>query len=801
VTDILLKGYNCKVVEKFVETTRISAKIGYIIYILQFIVSCNANEVNDVNYKNQSIQQNLILIDESKRRSQKWGLDPNIIPEADEISNEQLQIIQNENKDVLKVVEFFIPEFLVMVQGTPLLIVVTNDQGIVTYIEGDNSIKTITQELGFRTGVKFNESYNGTNSISLALNHNIAIEVIGGQHYHEFLSQSACYTVPFYNNETDEVLGTVSIMTAVDFASPLLLSLLSIVGTSIEREILLRKKNKNLNVLNQVLIETSQTAMILTDPQGHITEFNHYAEKLTGLKRENILNENAWQLKQVGEWIQKIIQTKENITNVEVKLKNMQTGAISYCLFDGKPIYSESGKLIGTVGSFRDITERYENQQIMNQLAHHDDLTGLPNRRYFHKYVEDIIQQLNAIEDKVALFHLDLDRFKLINDTLGHAKGDTLLSLLAQRLLDCLNNRGKLFRMGGDEFTIVIKDVESRQEVISIAQDILDVVRAPYVIQGFEFYVSVSIGISLYPEDGDDIHKLLGHADTAMYQAKNRGKNRFLLYSAEMKEQSLQKLTLETELELAIENNDLQLYYQPQIDLTTNQIVGLEALLRWNHPELGLIPPAEFIPVAEEMGLMVNLGEWILLHACRQMKVWHGHGLSHLKIAVNLSPQEFLKEKLVEKVQNVLLETELPPECLELEITESMTMDVERSISILEELAGLGVQIAIDDFGTGFSSLNYLKNFHIHRLKIDQTFIRDMMDEPIDAKIVGTIIAMAHNMKLNVIAEGVETEEQLTFLRNLQCDEVQGYFYSMPLSADDIEEKYKFLSSKGVVYP
>ncbi len=743
-----------------------------------------------MSYENQLNQQNLKHINDSKQRCRQLGLDPTIVPEPDDINNEQLEMIQMENRDVLKVVGFFIPEFLTKVKGTPLLIVVTNNQGIVTYIEGDASIKHIVHELGFRTGVKFTENNNGTNSISLALNHNEAIGIIGSQHYHDFLGQSACYTVPFHDNQTNSIIGTVSIMTPVDFATPLLLTLLSIVGTSIEREILLRKSNRSLHVLNQVLVDASQTAMILTNPQGQITEFNHYAEKLTGLSKENVLNEFVWQLGQVGEWIEKVIQKKESITDIEVELKNRQTGETTYCLFDGNPIYSESGRLLGTVGCFRDITERYVNQQVLNRQAHHDDLTGVPNRRFFQKYVDIILQQKLGPNEKMAIFLLDLDRFKLINDTLGHAKGDRVLHDVSRRLLDCLNNRGKLFRMGGDEFTIVLEDIQSRQEVVSLAQDILAVVRDTYVIQDLEFHVSTSIGIALYPDDGDNINTLLIHADTAMYQAKGKGKNGFVLYSSEMKEQSLQKLTLEKDLEKAIKTNNLQLYYQPQIDLATNQVVGMEALLRWNHPELGPIPPSDFIPLAEEMGLMVNLGEWILLHSCRQMKAWHELGLTHLKIAVNLSPQEFLQEKIVGKVQDVLKETGLPPNCLELEITESMTMDVERSISMLEELNNLGVQIAIDDFGTGFSSLNYLKKFHIHRLKIDRTFIKDMTDEPIDANIVETIIAMAHNLNLKVIAEGVETEEQLTFLRNLQCDEVQGYYYNMPLSPEDIAKKY-----------
>ncbi|EPD52296.1 EAL domain-containing protein [Paenisporosarcina sp. FSL H8-0542] len=749
----------------------------------------------------QAQQLNLQLIEQSKMRCEEWGLDPTIIPDPFEIGHEQLQQIQKENKEVLKVVEFFIPEFLKMVKGTPLLIVVTDNQGIVTYMEGDNTIKDVIQQLGFRTGVQFTEKYNGTNCISLALNHNQPVEVVGSQHYHDFLYQSACYSVPVTDHRTNGTLGTVSIMTALNFEDPLLLSLLSIVGTSIEREIQLQEQNKDLNVLNQVLTESSHTAMILTDHYGRIMEFNPYAEKLTGLKRQDVIKKPASELAILKDWIDQIIQTKESFSDIEVKFQKPDSSKETICLFDGRPIYSVNQYFIGTVCSFRDITERYENQLIMQHHAHHDDLTTLPNRRYFHNYINGILDSSDGKNISLAVFLLDLDRFKLINDTLGHAKGDTLLVEIAQRLNHYLLDKGKLFRMGGDEFTIALTDFNSVDEIKKIADDIIEVVRKPFFLQNLEFHVSTSIGIALYPNDGSDINTLFLHADTAMYRAKDQGKNGYCIYNSDMNEESLKKLTLESELELAIKNNDLILHYQPQIDLHTKQIVGVEALLRWNHPELGLIPPADFIPLAEEMGLMVHLGEWVLNHGCRQMKKWHDQGMTSLKLSINLSPQEFLKQRLVDKVKQVLQETGLAPHGLELEITESMTMDVIRSTSILEELHELGIQIAMDDFGTGYSSLNYLKNFHIHRLKIDRSFIRDMLNGPKDGQIVSTIISIAHALNLKVIAEGVETKEQLHFLEKLQCDEIQGYYYSKPLSATDLEKKYEFNSSRGVIHP
>ncbi|HEY4554068.1 MAG TPA: EAL domain-containing protein [Bacillaceae bacterium] len=741
-----------------------------------------------------------IPIAESRQRCKEWGMDPKIVPDAEEVGTKELQQIVQEYQEVLEVVAFFIPEFLSMIKGTPLFIVVTNRDGVVIYMEGDSTIKNVIQQLGFRTGVKFSEAHSGTNSISLALDYNLPIEVVGRQHFHEFLMHSACYSVPFDDLQSNQILGTISIMTGIDFRNPLLLSLLSILAESIEREILLRRQNKDLNVLNQVLMDSIQTAMIITDRFGNITEFNHYAEELTGIKKGDILHNPAQELDVIGDWIGKVIDTKESYSDIEVKISNPQAAKETVCLFEGRPIYSESHRFIGTVGSFRNITERYENQLRMNYQAHHDDLTGLPNRRYFHSYLSEMLQSAKEQNRLLAVFLLDLDRFKLINDTLGHAKGDYLLIEVAQRLQNYLQNKGKAFRMGGDEFTIVLSDLISREEVIGIAEDLIQLIREPYEFQDLEFHMSTSIGISLYPHDGQDLNTLLIHADTAMYRAKDKGKNGYAIYNADMSQKSLQKLTLETEIDLAIRNNDLMLHYQPQIDIVQNRIIGMEALLRWNHPDLGMIQPDEFIPLAEEMGLMGILGEWVLKQACRQMKAWHDSGYNHLKIAVNLSPQDFLKQRLVEKVRQVLDETGLPPACLELEITESMTMDVDRSTTILNELREIGVQIAIDDFGTGFSSLNYLKSFHLHRLKIDRSFVRDMISGNKDAKIVGTMISMAHGLHLKVLAEGVETVEQLEMLKNMNCDEVQGYLYSKPMTVEEIEKSLGQNYIEGAMY-
>jgi diguanylate cyclase (GGDEF)-like protein/PAS domain S-box-containing protein len=732
--------------------------------------------------------QSSLAVLQSKQRCQMRGLDPKHIPAPLVATQDNLTKIQHHYMEVLQVVKFFVPKFLNMVKGTPILIVVTDDQGTILYMEGDSAIKNTIQRLGFQPGVIFSEEYNGTNSISLALKFNQPIQLIASQHYNEFLHQSACYSVPIHGVESDAQIGTISIMTTLEHGNPLLLTLLSTIADSIEREMLLRSQNRDLNILNQIVTDSTKTGIILTDKHGCITEFNQYAEKLTGWRKQTVLNQQVSQLETIGPLIEDVLSTRETFSDIEVKIENASSSVHKICLFDGRPIYSEQGELIGAFGNFRDITERYEAEVKMNYMAYHDDLTSCPNRRYFQRFLGESLERAMTNGNTLAVFLLDLDRFKLINDTLGHSKGDFVLMEISRRLSDYLGDEGKLFRMGGDEFTVVFPHINDQADAVQIAKDIIRLVREPFVIQECEFHISTSIGISFYPHDGHGVNDLLIQADTALYRAKEKGKNGYMIYNSNMKEKSFQKLTLETELKNAIDNNDLIVYYQPQIDLKSGNIIGVESLLRWNHPQYGMISPVDFIPLAEEMGLMVTLGEWVLRNTCQQMRIWHDKGFPSLRVAVNLSSQEFLKQGLVETIKQILLETGLKPDCLELEITESMTMDVERSISILNDLNRLGIQMAIDDFGTGYSSLNYLKNFAIHRLKIDRSFVRDIMKDGNDAKIVGTIISMAHALNLEVLAEGVEEEEQVSFLRKLNCDQAQGYYYSKPLPAEEIEK-------------
>jgi diguanylate cyclase (GGDEF)-like protein/PAS domain S-box-containing protein len=729
------------------------------------------------------------FIQESKCNCQQSGLDPAKIPSPFTVNDEKLARIKNKYTEILQVVKFFVVKLLNMMKGTPILVVITDDEGIILEMDGDPTIKNMIEQLGFKPGVQFTEKHNGTNSISLALKLKKPIQVIGEQHYHYFLQQSACYSVPFHSGNNKAQLGTISIMTTIDYESPLLLTMLTAVVDSIERELLLRKQNKELNILNQIVMDSAKTGIIITDKEGNVTEFNCYAQKLTGQSKESVIHKPVWQLKCIGKWIHEILRTRKTLSDVEVNIYQPNSMNKTICLFDGMPIYDEKSELIGAFGKFRDITERYEAEAQIKHMAYHDDLTGLPNRRYFYQILDQELKRARENKKMVAVFLLDLDRFKLINDTLGHHRGDLLLIEVAKRLSGYLKNKATVFRMGGDEFTIILPNLCKQKDASVIAKDIIELIRKPFVIQDYEFHISTSIGISFYPHDGNDMNSLLMKADTAMYRAKEQGKNHYMIYNSKMNEKSLEKLVLEKELHKAIQNNEFVLYYQPQIDLKTEKIVGVEALLRWNHPQLGMIPPGEFIPLVEETGLAVTLGEWVLRHACQQSKRWQTLGIPPLRVSINLSPQQFLGPGLVDTVKNILRETGLNPRYLELEITESMTMDVERSISTLEQLNELGVQIAMDDFGTGYSSLNYLKKFSIHRLKIDRSFVKDIIEDQSNAKIVSTIISMAHGLNLEVIAEGVETIEQVEFLRQLHCDQVQGYYYSRPLPASDIEKK------------
>jgi diguanylate cyclase (GGDEF)-like protein/PAS domain S-box-containing protein len=437
---------------------------------------------------------------------------------------------------------------------------------------------------------------------------------------------------------------------------------------------------------------------------------------------------------------------------------------------------------------FDDITERKRVEQEIQSLAYLDTLTGLPNRTLLQDRLREALIRAERESSLVAVLFLDLDRFKPINDTLGHSLGDLLLKSVAGRLKACVRRSDTVARLGGDEFVVLLPGIQRELDTTLAAREILERLAQPFDLGGREIYSSGSIGIAVYPLDGRDPGTLLKNADMAMYVAKDRGRNTYQFYSGEMNRRALERLDLETSLRRALKHQELSLQYQPQVDLVQGRVTGVEALVRWCHPEQGLIPPGRFVPVAEETGLILPVGEWVLRAACLQGRPWQDAGLPDLRMAVNLSGRQFKQPGFVNLVGDILAETGMPPERLELELTESMIMeDAEEMVKRLGALKSMGLRLAIDDFGTGYSSLSYLKNFPIDRIKIAQTFVRDIATDPGDAVIVETVLAMAASLRLEVIAEGVETEEQYAFLRSRHCHAMQGYYFAIPLWPRDVE--------------
>lgn len=436
----------------------------------------------------------------------------------------------------------------------------------------------------------------------------------------------------------------------------------------------------------------------------------------------------------------------------------------------------------------RDITDRKAAEEQVAFLAYHDALTGLPNRLLAQDHFKLAMSFADREKTKVAFVFLDLDNFKVINDSLGHVIGDVLLKMVATRLLECLRDTDTLSRQGGDEFLIILGGVPDLDVISRIAEKILARLTETFSIDGSELSTSLSIGIAVYPDDGEDHDTLLKKADTAMYKSKDAGRNTYRFYTEQMNIDAVEHLQIRNNLRKGLEREEFVLHFQPQIDLSSNAVIGAEALIRWNHPEFGMIPPGRFIPIAEESGLIVQIGEWVLLESCQQAVAWRKAGLRELVIAVNLTSVQFKRGDLEKAVIHALSVSGLDPTLLELELTESILIqNTEKMLETVRHLKSLGVKLSIDDFGTGYSSLSYLKTFAVDKLKIDQSFVHDMADDPNDAVIVRTIIQMARSLNLKTIAEGVETERQTEMLRLQHCDEVQGYHFARPMPAEDFE--------------
>ncbi|HUV04279.1 MAG TPA: EAL domain-containing protein [Armatimonadota bacterium] len=468
--------------------------------------------------------------------------------------------------------------------------------------------------------------------------------------------------------------------------------------------------------------------------------------------------------------------------------EGMEAGADDYVIkpFDTRELRSRlhAGKRILDLQS-----ELLSMREMLEQRVTHDILTGLPNRLLFGDRLNQRLAQSRRSQRPLAVMFLDLDHFKLINDTLGHSVGDQLLKQVAQRLTASVREADTVARMGGDEFIAIVADISESEDATVVARRVLETLSQPFLLSGQEIFISASIGVSMYPSDGADPETLVKNADAAMYRAKEHGSNRCLFYTEDLGAVASERVKLQSGLRRALERGEFLLHYQPRVDLKTGEMLGAEALLRWQHPELGLLAPAQFIPLAEETGDIVPIGEWVLRTACAQNKAWQEAGFSLVDIAVNVSAVQFQQGDLVAAVKGALDETGLEPCYLSLELTESILMrNPETAATVLRDLKEVGVQISIDDFGTGHSSLSYLKRFPTDAVKIDQTFVKDITSDPDDAAIAGAMVAMAHSLSLKVVAEGVETLGQLAFLRSLNCDEMQGYFISRPVPADEFIE-------------
>jgi diguanylate cyclase (GGDEF)-like protein/PAS domain S-box-containing protein len=547
----------------------------------------------------------------------------------------------------------------------------------------------------------------------------------------------------------------------------------------------------------ELILTSAAEGIYGVDTSGIINFVNPAAAAMLGYRREELLGRDAHATLHHTQANGEPCHAEQCPTRMSATSGLVIQGQEeSFCCKDGTRLpveYSsmpivEDGKLLGAVVTLLDVSERKRYLEQIERKSNFDDVTGLPNRNLLADRLGHAIEHARREEASLAVIVLNLDRFKAINDSLGRSAGDQVLHSVAVRLDHLVRKTDTFARIDGDEFAAVAEDIDGSVGS-RLAQPMLDRLAQPFTIDGREFFLAASIGIALFPKDGEDVESLLKNAAAAMYQAKSEGGCCFRFYAAEMNARSLDRLEMENGLRRALERAEFVLHYQPQVNLRNGEIIGAEALVRWQHPERGLVPPNDFIPLAEETGLIVPLGEWVLRAACAQNKAWQDAGLSPITVAVNLSARQFAAQNVVQLAGEVLEETGLDPLFLELELTESAVMaDADAFIHATEKLKGLSITLTIDDFGTGFSSLSYLKRFAIDRLKIDQSFVRDVTHDPNSAAIALAIISLSHNLKLSALAEGVETEAQLRFLRSRDCDEMQGYYFSRPVPAAEMEQ-------------
>ena len=529
------------------------------------------------------------------------------------------------------------------------------------------------------------------------------------------------------------------------------------------------------------------------DADLRFTYVSEGIRKVRGVAPESLIGRRRWDTDRVGgdEEMARHRATLEGHLPFRdfVLARAGADGRVTYVSHTGKPIFDESGNFRGYRGVARDITAQKRAEEDLARMAHYDVLTGLPNRALLQGRLKRAMARADRSRTLLAVLFLDLDQFKEINDSLGHAMGDAVLKEVSLRLESCLRATDTVARIGGDEFTILLEDVHSVEEVSRIADKLLNSLSGPADVAGHELHLSTSIGVTVYPLDDHDADTMLRNADLAMYHAKQEGRNNVQFFSPDMSERTEKRVDLLGRLRGAVSRDELELYYQPQVDVRSGAVIGVEALLRWNDRDRGVIEPAQFVPLAEETGLILPIGEWVLHEACAQARRWLDAGLGPISMAVNLSARQFRQKNLVQMVSATLDDTGLAAEHLELEITESTMMHrAEEAATVLRALHETGVQLSLDDFGTGYSSLAYLHRFQVHTLKVDQSFVRDIRSDRDDAAIVSTVITLAKQLKLRALAEGVETREQLAFLRTRGCDSYQGYLFCRPRPAAEITQ-------------
>ncbi len=561
-----------------------------------------------------------------------------------------------------------------------------------------------------------------------------------------------------------------------------------------EQELLAETIKESEERYRMLLESVKDYGIYMLDASGNVVSWNKGAEHIYGYSDEEVLGKHNSiffpEADILADKPSEDLRHARKVDSYEIEgIRLKKDGSKLYVHATISPVFEKDGSLRGFTKVVRDITERKQAEDTIRHQAMHDPLTGLPNRKALEERLELALQMARREKTKVGLMFVDLDRFKNINDTLGHLVGDVLLKEVASRFESSVRGEDTVARLGGDEFIIMVPHISNTGDMVKLGEKILQAIAQPIMVGQHTLHITTSVGITISPADGDTIHSLLKNADTALYRAKEAGRNRYQFYNQTMNVKASERFALENDFREALQKNEFELFYQPIINLKTKRPTGAEALLRWHHPRLGMIYPNEFITIAEEIGMIAPLGNWVTKQACLQQKKWAQEGLRPLQIAVNVSARQFSEPNFVSDMAAIIEETEMDTRYLELEITEGIAMEnIDRTSDKLNQLKRMGIQITIDDFGTGYSSLYYLKRFPIHNLKIDKSFVRHAITNSNDSTIIRTIISMAHNLNLQVIAEGVETDQQLQFLSILRCNRAQGYLIGRPMTHTNFEQ-------------